>query len=75
MSRTNEKRHIEWHKTCKCECRLNSSVSDNKQCWNDDKCRCECQELIDKGVCDERFIGIHVIVSANVINHVMLVSV
>ena len=20
MSRTNETRHIEWHKTCKCEC-------------------------------------------------------
>ena len=22
MSRTNETRHIEWHKTCKCKCRL-----------------------------------------------------
>ena len=20
-------------------------------CWNDDKCQCECKELIDKGVC------------------------
>ena len=26
MSRTNETRHIEWHKTCKCECRLDASV-------------------------------------------------
>ena len=24
--------------------------------WNDDKCRCECKELIDKGVCDKGFI-------------------
>ena len=24
--------------------------------WNDDKCRCECKELIDKGVFDKRFI-------------------
>ena len=28
----------------------------NVECWNDDKCRCECKELIDKGVCDKRFI-------------------
>ena len=49
MSRTNETRHIEWHETCKCECTLDTSVCNNKQCWNDDKCRCECKELIDKG--------------------------
>ena len=23
---------------------------------NEDKCRCECKELIDKGVCNKRFI-------------------
>ena len=31
MSRTNEIRHIEWHKTCKCKCRLDASVCNNKQ--------------------------------------------
>ena len=57
MSRTNETRHIEWHKTCKCKCRLNSSVCcSNKQRWNEDKCRCECKELIDKGSCGKGFI-------------------
>ena len=56
MSRTNETRHIEWHKTCKGKCRLDSSICYNKQRWNDDKCRCECKELIGKGVCDEGFI-------------------
>ena len=30
MSRTNETRHIKWHKTCKCRCRLDSSVCNNK---------------------------------------------
>ena len=40
MSRTNEARQIEWHKTCKCKCRLDGSVCNNKQCWNDDKWRC-----------------------------------
>ena len=53
MSRTNEKRHIKWHETCKCKCRLDASVCNNKQRWNDDKCRCECKELIDKGECDK----------------------
>ena len=48
MSRTNETRHIEWHKTCKCKSRLNASVCNNKQRWNEDKFRCECKELIDK---------------------------
>ena len=27
-----------------------------KQRWNDDKGRCECKELIDKDVCDKKFI-------------------
>ena len=26
-----------------------------KKRWNDDKCRCVCKELIDKGVCDKGF--------------------
>ena len=26
MSRTNETRHMEWHETCKCKCRLDASV-------------------------------------------------
>ena len=53
MSRTNETRHIKWHKMCKCKCRLEASVCNNKQRWNDDKSRCECKELIDKGVSDK----------------------
>ena len=53
VSGTNETRHIEWHETCKCKCRFEHSVCNNKQHWNDDKCRCECKELIDKSVCDK----------------------
>ena len=56
MSRTNETRHTEWHETCKCKCRLDTSVCNNKQRWNEDKCRCECKELIGKGVYDKGFI-------------------
>ena len=56
MSRTNETRHIKWHETCKCKCRLDASVCNSKQRWNKDKCRCESKELIDKGICNIGFI-------------------
>ena len=56
MSRTNETKHIKWHETCKCECRLDAIVCSNKQRWNKNKCRCECKELINKSVCDKDFI-------------------
>ena len=56
MPRTSETRDIKCHETCKCNCRLDTSVYNNKQRWNEDKCRCECKELIDKGVCDKGFI-------------------
>ena len=56
MSRTNETRLIEWHETCKCECKFGENVCNNKQRWNKNKCRCECKELIDKGVYDKGFI-------------------
>ena len=56
MSGNNETTDIEWHKTCKCKCRLDASFCDNKQRWNEDKCRCECKELIDKGMCNKVFI-------------------
>ena len=49
MSRTNETRH----ETCKCKCRLDVSVCDNKQRWDEDTCRYERKELIDKGICNK----------------------
>ena len=33
MLRTNEARQIEWHETCKCKCRLDASICNNKQRW------------------------------------------
>ena len=72
MSRINETRHTKWHETCKCICRLNAVVCNNKQRWNEDKCCCERKELIDKDVCDKDMLGILEIV--NVVNDVMLVS-
>ena len=56
MSRTNETRYIKWHETCKYKFRLDASVRNNKQHQNDDKCLCECKELIDKGACDKWYI-------------------
>ena len=56
MSRTNETRSIIWHEACKCICRFNEFICNNKQRWNKYKCRYECKELIDKEVCDKGFI-------------------
>ena len=54
---TNQTKHIEWHETYKCKCRLDASVCNNKQRWNKDKCRYECrEELSDKKRCDKGFI-------------------
>ena len=55
MSRTNETRFIKWHEECKCKCRLDAIICNNKQRWNKIKCRCECKESIDKEICDKGF--------------------
>ena len=57
MLRTNETRYIKLHETCKCKCRLDASICNKKQRWNEDKCRCECKDLL----------GIVVIVIVNAI--------
>ena len=56
MSRTNEPRLIEWHETFEWECKLGANICNNKQRWKNDRCRCECKESINKGVCDKGFI-------------------
>ena len=75
MSRTNETRYIKLHEICKCKCRLDAGVCNDKQRWNEDKSRCECKELADKSICDKDLLKILVIVNANVINHVMLENI
>ena len=44
LMRLNETRNVLWHESCKCICKLSSSVRNNKQIWNDDTCRCDCNE-------------------------------
>ena len=56
MSRTNKTRHVKWYEVCKRKRTLDASVCNGKQCWKDDKCRCESKEFINKGICDKGFI-------------------
>ena len=56
ISWSNQIKQKKWHKSCKCECRLNSIVFNNKQRWNEYECRCECKELAEKQECDKGFI-------------------
>ena len=44
LMRLNETRNVLWHESCKCVCKLSSSVCNNKQIWNGDTCRCDCNE-------------------------------
>ena len=44
LMRLNETRNVLWHESCKCVCKLSSSVCNNKQIWNSDTCRCDCNE-------------------------------
>ena len=44
LMRLNETRSVLWHKRCKCVCKLNSSVCNNKQIWNSDTCKYDCNE-------------------------------
>ena len=44
LMRLNETRNVLWHESCKCVCRLNSSVCNSKQIWNSNTCRYDCNE-------------------------------
>ena len=65
MPRTNETRFIKCHETYKCICRLDEIICNSKQRWNENKCMCECKELIEKGTCDKDLFGILVISKIN----------
>ena len=57
LMRLNETRNVLWHESCKCVCKLNSLVCNNKQIWNDDTCRCNCNEdFTDIISCDKGYI-------------------
>ena len=75
ISWTNETRHMKLHETYTCKCKLDPSVCNNKQRWNEEKCRCECKELIVLVYVRKDLFGILVIVNVNVINLVILVSI
>ena len=57
LMRLNETRNVLWHESCKCVCKLNSSVCNNKQIWNGDTCRCDCNEDFTGIIsCDKRYM-------------------
>ena len=43
----NETRSVLWHERCKCVCKLNSSVCNNKQIWNSDTCNEDFASIIN----------------------------
>ena len=53
MNLENTTKQVEFHESCKCVCKINSSVCSEKQKFNKDKCRCEC--LVNKK-CQNDFV-------------------
>ena len=57
LMRLNETRNVLWHESCKCVCRLNSSVCNSKQIWNSNTCKCDCNEdFAGIMTCNERYM-------------------
>ena len=55
MSWKNQAKQIRCYESCKCECRLDPIICNNKQKWSKDRCRCECKKIFHKK-CDNDFI-------------------
>ena len=56
LMRLNETLNVLWHERCKCVCRLNSAVCNNKQIWNSDTCRCHCnKDFVGIMSCDKGY--------------------
>ena len=47
MSWVNKTQFLVQHESCECKCRLNESVCNSNQKWNQNKYRWECKELDD----------------------------
>ena len=71
MSRTNEMRYIKLHKACKCKCRLDASICNNKKRWIN--VGVNVKNYLIKVVVMKDLFGILPIV--NVINYVMLENI
>ena len=57
LARINEIRKVVWHETCKYVCRLTSAVCNDRQEWNENKCRCESKEdLVSIMACDKGYM-------------------
>ena len=72
MSKASEKTYTGWHKTCRCKCRLDASVCNNKQRWNKINADVNAKNSLKKVYVIKDLFEILIIVIVNVINHVML---
>ena len=58
LMRLNETHNVLWHESCKCVCRLNSSICNSKQIWNRDTRRCDCNKDFAGIIsCDKGYTG------------------
>ena len=76
LTRLNETHNVLWHESCECGCKLNSTVCNSEQIWNNNTCRYGCNKdfasIINllKGT-----YGIQVLANINVISGVNQVNI
>ena len=75
MSRANETRHIEWHETHKCKYRVEQVFVAINNIRMKIYADMNAKNWLTKVYAVRDLFGIQVIVSVNVINHVILVSI
>ena len=47
---------VSWRGNCTCKCRLDASVSNDKQRWNNNECDVNVKKWVAKGKCDDGFL-------------------
>ena len=75
MSGVNEIRFLVQYEQCECKCGLNESVSNSKEKWSHNECKCEYKKLDNWSSCRVELCGILVHVTVNVIKHVKLTNI
>ena len=49
----NESKTLTKHTSCECKCIFGGRKCNSNQCWNNDKCRCECKKY---HICEKDYI-------------------
>ena len=53
IPRTNKSKTLTKHISFRCKCEFDGTKCNSNQCWNNDKCRCECKK---HHICEKDYV-------------------